>query len=239
MNTVQRFVLQEGFRNLAMGFTVFSDDFLRHGELLVDDLGDGHVDAAGGFIAMPLGARNLATQEDGVRVLVVGNGAEVAHPPIANHLAGHPGGLLDVLRGTARDIARDNTLADATRHRGTDEASQPGLRTTEGILGGHEHGHTEGTTTRNNGDLVDRQSAVIEHGLHEGVAGFMVSRLTEVFLVGTLAALAAMRDLIAGFFDVAHLHLVAITTASMERGFVKQVGEVGTRHPRGDAGDAL
>ena len=49
----------------------------------------------------------------------------------------------------------------------------------------------------------------------------MVSRLTEVLLVGALAALATMRDLIAGFFDVAHLNLVAITATGMERGFIE------------------
>ena len=63
----------------------------------VDDLRDGHVDAAGGFITVPLGTRDFASKEDRIRILVVGNGPQVAHAPIADHLAGHAGRLLDVL----------------------------------------------------------------------------------------------------------------------------------------------
>ena len=188
---------------------------------------------------MVLGARDLAAEEDGVGVLAEGDRAEVAHAPVADHLAGETRGLLDVARGAVGNLAGDDLLADAAGHRHADIVEQALAGIAEDFFGRHEHGHAEGATARDDGDLVERQRAVVDEGLHDGMASLMVGRVLQIGLVHDLLTLATIGNLVAGFLDVGHLDLLAIATSRMERAFVEQVGEVGAGHAGGEARDAL
>src|SRR5262245_8553943 len=65
-----------------------------------DDLLDLAVDHDGRVLAVVLLARHFPAEEDVLLVLAEGERTQlVGHPPLADHLAGHLGGLLEVVAG--------------------------------------------------------------------------------------------------------------------------------------------
>ena len=71
------------------------------------------------------------------------------------------------------------------------------------------------------------------------MAGLVVSGVLKVGFVHDLLSLTAISDLVAGFLDVGHLDLLAITAARMKRAFVEEIGEISAGHAGGDTRDAL
>src|SRR5882762_6361585 len=97
---VQRLALEQRAGERVQLLDVLLEDLPRAGGALDDDPLDLAVDGERGLLAVVLGARDLATEEDVLLVLAEGERAElVGHTPLADHLAGHLRRLLEVVTG--------------------------------------------------------------------------------------------------------------------------------------------
>src|SRR5437667_5290976 len=95
---VQRLALEQRAGERVQLLDVLLEDLPRAGGALDDDPLDLAVDGERGLLAVVLGARDLAAQEDVLLVLAEGERAElVGHTPLADHLAGHLRRLLEVV----------------------------------------------------------------------------------------------------------------------------------------------
>src|SRR6185436_14326757 len=88
------------------------------------------VDLDRGLLRVVLLARPVvAAEEDLLLALAVGERAHLlAHAPLADHLAGDVGRLLDVVAGARRETAEDDLLGDAPAERDGDAALRLLLR---------------------------------------------------------------------------------------------------------------
>src|SRR5262249_56428576 len=91
------------------------EDLPRPRRTLDDDPLDLAVDGERRVLAVVLLAGDLTTQEDVLLVLAEGERAElVGHPPLADHLARHLGGLFEVVAGAGRLLLAHELLGGAT-----------------------------------------------------------------------------------------------------------------------------
>src|SRR5688572_622307 len=184
-----------------------------------------------------LRTRNIATEKDGILVLAHRDRTEVAHAVVAHHGARDAGSLLDVTVSAVAEIAGDEFLGDAAAHRHGDFVEQTLLRTREDILGGKIGGAAKALAARNNGNLVHRHGAVIEHTLHDRVAGLVPGNKALFGIVHHAAAFAAPQDLVARLIDVGHLDLLLVAASGQQRGFVEQIRQLSAGKARRAARD--
>jgi hypothetical protein len=72
----------------------------------------------------------------------------------------------------------------------------------------------------------------------QGVAGLVVGRVAALFLGHDHAlALGAHEYLVFGLFKVLHFNGARVATCSHQRGFVAQIGQIGTTHARRATGN--
>src|SRR5579863_4528325 len=74
------------------------------------------IDAYGGRFAVVAMLSDLAAQEDLLLALAEAQGTELAHAPLADHLAGHIGGALYVVARAGGDVVHENLLGDTAAH---------------------------------------------------------------------------------------------------------------------------
>src|SRR5262245_28872480 len=109
--TVEGLALEQGARQRVKLLDVVLEDLLGAARTLQHDPLDLAVDQQGGFLAVILLARHLAAEEDVLLVLAEGERPElVRHAPLADHLARHLGGLLEIVAGAGRLLVQHDLL---------------------------------------------------------------------------------------------------------------------------------
>ena len=105
------------------------------------------------------------------------------------------------------------------------------------ILLGQIHGHPQGATTRNDGDLIDR-IVIRHHAANDGVSSLMVG-CHLFFALGHHhgLALGAHHDLVLRPLELVHAHQAFVKTGSKQSGFIDQVRQIGPRESRRPPGD--
>src|SRR5690606_13493451 len=169
-----------------------------------------------GFLAVALGARDLAAKEDGVMVFTIRDRAERAHAPVAHHVTRKLGGLLDVTGSAARDVTEDNLFRDASAEQRGQLRQHPTLREVVRVLLRNVHRAPEGAAARDDGDLVTRENAIVHDRTHKRVSGLVVGDDLPVLVVHDPATPATKLDLLAGVLDVVHVDLLLVA-ASREK----------------------
>ena len=84
------------------------------------------------------------------------SGPELAHAPLADHLAGEVGRLLDVVAGARRHVAEELLLGDAAAHHHGDRRLEVLLGVRVLVLGRQLHRDAERAAARDDRDLVER-----------------------------------------------------------------------------------
>ena len=172
----------------------------------------------------------LLAQEDRLFLLAVGEGPEgVAHAPLADHLAGHLRGLLDVVLGARGDLAEGQLFGDAAAHADRDAVLELLARPVVLLLGGKLLGHAQGHAARDDRDLV-QGIGVGKQGGEQGVAA-LVEGGDLLLLVRDDHALALgpHEDLVLRALEVAHGDELLVVAGGQEGRFVHEVREVGPR----------
>ena len=125
--------------------------------LPLDDRADLLVDLLRGLLGVVLRALAVvAAEEDRLLLLAVGQRPELlAHAPLAHHLAGDLGRLLDVVAGAGRHLPEDDLLGDAAAERDGDAALRLLLGEVVAVVLRQVPGDAERRAARDDGDLVD------------------------------------------------------------------------------------
>src|SRR5690606_20952183 len=90
------------------------------------------------------------------------------------------------------------------------------------------HGDTQRTTTRNDGDFVNRVR-LGQHASYQSVTGLVVSGVATLFLGHDHGATFCTHDdLVLGALEVLHIHGATITARGEQSGFVDQVSQIST-----------
>src|SRR5688572_22438922 len=105
------------------------------------DLG---VDQDRGVLAVVLGPRHLPTEEDVLLALAEGQRAHaIRHAPLADHLAGHLGGLLEVVARPRRLLLEDDLLRGAAAEEDRDAVDEVVARVVVLVVGRELLGEAE------------------------------------------------------------------------------------------------
>src|SRR6478672_6091820 len=196
-------------------------------DLLVDDARD-----LLGVVAL---VAHVAAEEDLAGALAELDGTDArGHAELGDHLAGHPGRLLDVVARARRRLVEDDLLGDAAAE-GVRELVED-LVAGRGVLvvDRHDHRVAEGATAREDRDLRDRVGVVERRG-DEGVTALVVGR--DLALLGRHDACALLRtgdDAVDGLVEGLVVDDLPVAASSEQGGLVEDVGEVGA----GEAGRA-
>ena len=108
-----------------------------------------------GRLRVVLGAAEVAAEEDLLLGPAEGQRADLAHAPLADHLARHVGGPLDVVAGAGRHVAEELLLGDAAAHHDGDRGVEVLLGVGVLVLGGKLLREAQRAAARNDRDLVD------------------------------------------------------------------------------------
>ena len=114
---IQRFVFEERPRDRIHFGAVLDEEFL--GTLIggIDQMFDFRIDQAGRILTVTTGTGHVPGQEHMFVIVTVFDHAEaVAHPPLADHLAGDLGGVTDVSHGSVGDIPKDQFFGHPAAH---------------------------------------------------------------------------------------------------------------------------
>src|SRR2546430_13312833 len=137
---------------------VLGQELVRPTAGAVDDLVDLAVDQLGRLLGVVLLLLDLAAKEDELVGLAVLQRAELlAHAVLRDHLAGHLGGLLDVVRRAGRDVAAEVELLSGPAAEGRgDVVLELPLRAEVPVLLRERPGDAHRHAARYDRDLVDR-----------------------------------------------------------------------------------
>src|SRR4029453_18314523 len=106
---VERLALQKGSGQRVKLLDVLLEDLLGPRGAVHDDPLDLAVDGQRGLLAVVLGPRHFPAEEDVLLVLAEGERSQaIGHAPLAHHLAGHLGRLLEVVAGAGRLLLQDD-----------------------------------------------------------------------------------------------------------------------------------
>src|SRR5215813_1921215 len=109
--TVEGLALEQGARQRVELLDVVLEDLLGAARGVHHDPLDLAVDQQRRLLAIVLLPGHLATQEDMLLVLAEGEWSElVGHAPLADHLARHLGGLLEIVAGAGRLLIQHDLL---------------------------------------------------------------------------------------------------------------------------------
>src|SRR5471030_1685217 len=114
------------------------------------------INADGGLFAVVAMLRDLAAQENLLFLLAVAQGPELAHAPLANHLASQVGGALDIVARPGGHVVHVLLFGNAPGHEDGQLRLQVILVVGMLVVDGQLHGHAERHAARDNGDLVQR-----------------------------------------------------------------------------------
>ena len=154
---VEGLVLEQGLGDLVEPLAALEQDLLGPLVLLVHDAPHLGVDLAGGLLGVGLRGRHVAPQEDLPLLLAEGERPHaLAHAPLADHGAGHVGGLLDVVAGAGGLLAEGDLLGDPAAHEDGDLVEGELLVDVEPVLLGELLGEPQGAAAGDDGDLVQR-----------------------------------------------------------------------------------
>ncbi len=235
---VERLVLQEGRRHAVEGLLVLPEGLQGLVVGLLQEALDLFVDEDGHGLAVVDRARHLAAEEQVLLALGVGDRAHLlAHAPLGDHHAGQLGGLLDVVLGTAGDVAADKLLGHAPTEAHAQARQDLAAAQAVAVLLRQRHGHAQRHAARDDGDLVQRVGLLRQHG-HERVARLVEGREPALGLGHDHAlARAAEAQLVARLLEVGGLDGVAPARHGHERGLVHQRFQVGAGEAGRGAGD--
>ena len=150
------------------------DDFTATNVLSVNNVVDFFIDVLGGLFTVVLSASNFFTEEDVVLVFTEGDEADVAHTPVADHVASEFGSHFDVAGGTAGDVTDGEFFGYAATHCAANLVKDAAFLLVKDVLFRHEHGAAEALSARDDGYLVDGEVVIVDSYLDEGVACFVV-----------------------------------------------------------------
>ncbi len=184
-----------------------------------------------------LGLGHTATEEHLAIFFRVKHRAEtLGHTPLGHHLACDVGSTLDIVGGAGRYLfgTVDQLFRQTTAIQAGDHGLQMLLGVAPAILLRQVHGHTQRTTARNDGNLVDRVM-IRHHATDNGVTRFVIGRH---LLLGLFhhhgATFCAHHDLVLRLLELSHGDHTATFASGEERSFVDQVSKVSA----GEAGRA-
>ncbi len=98
------------------GIPVLFDDAFGAFELLVNDFTNRLVNSLRRFLTVVLRAGNFFGQEHVLGVFTQSNRSKIAHTPIANHVTGDLGRLLDIPCGSIAVVAGLNLFTETSSH---------------------------------------------------------------------------------------------------------------------------
>ena len=184
------------------------------------------------------GLGDRATQKHFTFIFSIDHGAQGSGHAIAHdHVAGNLGGTLKVVAGARGHLLHEHFFGNAATKQHADLVQHVFTVVAVAIALGQAHGDTQGTSARNDGDLVHR-IALGQQLANEGVTRLVISRVaTLVFRHDHALALRAHEDFVFGFFKVLHFHNAGVASCRHEGRFVAQVGQIGTAHARCTASD--
>ena len=175
---------------------------------------------------------DLAAQEDLLFFLAEGKRSQAAHAPLANHLASHVRGALNVVAGAGGHLLQEELLAQASAHQHGNACLQIIARVVVTIGLRQLHGQTHGHAARNDRHLVQRIGQGHQGG-HNSVA-CLVEGGDLFFFVGQdhAAALGAHHDLVLGNLQVVHQNGLTVLAGGQQCSLVDQVGQIGAAKAR-------
>src|SRR5208283_972404 len=113
---VQDLALQQRFSDSDHRFRALLDNLARAAVAIFHQLAHLFIDSNGSRFAVVAMLRDFAAQEDLLFLLAEAHGAKLAHAPLANHLAGHLRGALDIVTGAGSDVVHEYLFRDAAGH---------------------------------------------------------------------------------------------------------------------------
>ena len=239
---VERFVFDEGVCHVVENVAVRG----QNGTRLVVGLGDNSedfvVDAGCNGIAVVALLAYFTTEEDHLFLFAERNRTELgAHAVAGDHRTGDACDLGDVTRSAGGDFfdTKDYFFGDAaTKSRHELGVELRCSRIAQAVFFGQEQGIAAGTTTGDDGDLLD--GVGFGHpGCGDGVASFVVGD-QQFSAVGhhTAAAFwAAEGDAFDGVGQFELANLLFGATGCQDGGFVDGIGKVSTRKTGGQFGN--
>src|SRR6516164_3111753 len=227
---VERFALEQRARQRMELFEVLFEDHSRAMRAVADNALDLHVDLARGLLAVVLMPRDFPPDENVLLVLAEREGPEfVRHAPLADHLARHLRGLLEIIAGPGRELVQHDLLRGPAAQQDRDLVDEVFPRVVVLVVERQLLGEPEGPAARDDRDLV--------HGIGAGqeVGDQRVARLVigDRPLLGVTddhrPPLDPHQDLVLGVLEVRHLDELLVLSRGEEGGLVDEVREVGPR----------
>ena len=202
--------------------------------LLGDDLGDLFVDDLGALFAEGLGEAVFLA--GGVVVADVGHGG--AHAVVGYHGVCLLGDTFEVVGCAAGDGTNEELFGCTSAKQAADLVAHGFVGDNLSLLG-HIPSCSEGVATGHDGDL-DEGIAIFEEPRDGGVTGFVDGDAVLLFLRHHLRLLfQTADDAIDGCVEVFGIDMRLVVAGSDERGFVADIGNVGTRESGCLAGKLL
>src|SRR2546426_4108796 len=233
---VQRLALEQGPGKYVELLEIGIEELAGARRAVGHDTLDLGIDEDGRLLAVVLGSRDLATEKDVLLGLAEGQRTHlVGHAPLADHLARHLCGLLEVIARAGGLLLEHDLLRRPAAQENGDLVDQVFLGVAVPIVGGQLHGDAERAPPRHDGDLVEGIGARQEIG-HERMAALVIGGGALLGLGDDHGApLHAHQHLVLGVLEVDHLHDLLVLPRGEERRLVHQVGEIRAREARGAA----
>ena len=162
---------------------VIGQQFFRRVVAVIDDLPHLFVDGKAVSVSGPWASHRQTYQGILRRHPRRTSGAPASRQtPLGHHASCQMGGSLDVIGRTRRDMinAQRNLFRDSAPKKARDLRSNALGAHVVAVFLGQEHGDTQGSASRNDGDLVDRVM-VWHQPSDNGVSGFVIGGVTLFF----------------------------------------------------------
>ena len=117
LSSIEGFVFEEGLGDKVELGPVFGQKFDGSSISVVNEQLDFGVDSLSRRLTVVAHPGNIPGEEDWfVAFSVLNHSQFFTHTPVADHLAGDAGGLLNVAMGPAGDVTKDDVLSHSTAH---------------------------------------------------------------------------------------------------------------------------
>ena len=232
----QGFLLEQGERQAVQNIAVFQQNLERLIVCLLQQGADLSVNLCRGRVGVVACRSAAATEERfGVFAAELHGTNHSAHAVVGNHLAGGVGCLLNVVRRTGGRVVEDDFLSRTATHRVRHLVKQFMAGRGVLIVLRHDHGVTQGATTRKNRNLGDGRG-VTQCRRDQGVTALVVcGDLTLVLVHDARGTLRTSHDAVDCLVDSAVVNHVAVIAGGQQSRLVHDVRQVST----GEAGGAL
>ncbi len=173
-------------------------------------------------------------KEDFFLIIAISHATElVGITPLSHHRTSELGGLLNIRGSTRSDVflAELQLFSHAATHHDRQTRNHPRIGRRITITLWQLHHHTQRTTTRNDGCLMDWVRTRHIHR-YDGMSGFVISRVGLFFRRHGRAAFRTHHDLVLSVLKLLHGHKALVTTRCHQSRFVHEVGKVCTREAR-------